>query len=63
MVRVLLSEAKRQGLKTVDVEFLSTNKATIHVYEKAGFKRVGTIPGKIYRNGRFLDSLTMARRL
>jgi RimJ/RimL family protein N-acetyltransferase len=63
MVRVLLAEARRQSLKTVDVEFLSTNKATIHVYEKAGFKRVGSIPGKVYRNGRFLDSLIMARRL
>jgi len=63
MVRVLLAEARRQGLKTVDVEFLSTNKATVHVYEKAGFKRVGSIPGKVYRNGRFLDSLIMARRL
>ena len=63
MVRVLLAEARRQGLKTVDVEFLSANKATVHVYEKAGFKRVGSIPGKVYRNGRFLDSLIMARRL
>jgi RimJ/RimL family protein N-acetyltransferase len=63
MVRVLLAEARRQGLKTVDVEFLSTNKATIHVYEKAGFKRAGTIPGKVSRNGTFVDSLIMARRL
>jgi len=63
VVRVLLAEARRQGLKTVDVEFLSTNKATTRVYEKAGFKRVGGIPGKVYRNGRFLDSLIMARRL
>ena len=63
MVKVLLAEARRQGLKTVDVEFLSTNKATIHVYEKSGFKRVGTIPGKVYRNGTFVDSLIMARRL
>jgi len=63
MVRVLLAEARKQGLKTLDVEFLSTNKATIHVYEKAGFKRAGTIPGKVYRNGTFVDSLIMARRL
>jgi RimJ/RimL family protein N-acetyltransferase len=63
MVKALLAEARRQGLKTVAVEFLSTNKATVHVYSKAGFKRVGSIPGKIYRNGRFLDSLIMARKL
>ena len=63
MVKAILAEARRHGLKIVDVEFLSTNKATIHVYEKAGFKRVGRIPGKVYRNGRFIDSLIMARSL
>jgi RimJ/RimL family protein N-acetyltransferase len=63
MVRVLLAEARRKGLRTVHVEFLSTNKAAVRVYEKAGFKKVGNIPGKVFRNGRFLDSLIMARRL
>ncbi len=63
MVRALFTEAKRRGLRTVHVEFLSTNKTAIGVYEKAGFKRAGSIPGKVYRNGRFLDSLIMARRL
>ncbi len=63
MLRVLLREARKQDLKTVHVEFLSTNKATAHVYEKAGFKKVGGIPGKVYRNGRFIDSLIMARKL
>ncbi len=63
MVKTLLTEARRQGLRTVHVEFLSTNKAAARVYEKAGFKRVVSIPGKVYRRGRFLDSLIMARRL
>jgi RimJ/RimL family protein N-acetyltransferase len=63
MVKALLTEARRRGLRTVHVEFLSTNKAAAHVYEKAGFKKVGNIPGKVHRNGKFLDSLIMARRL
>jgi len=63
MVKTLLTEARRQGLRTVHVEFLSTNKAAAHVYEKVGFRKVGNIPGKVYRNGGFLDSLIMARRL
>ncbi len=63
MVRVLMAQARRKGLRTVYVEFLSTNKAAVRTYERAGFKRVGSIPGKVYRNGRFLDSLIMARRL
>jgi RimJ/RimL family protein N-acetyltransferase len=63
MVKALLTEARRRGLRTVHVEFLSTNKAAAHVYERAGFKKVGNIPGKVHRNGKFLDSLIMARRL
>ncbi len=63
IVKILLREARRIGLKSVDVEFLSTNQAAIHTYQKAGFVGVGRIPGKVYRNGKFLDSLIMARRI
>jgi len=63
MVKTLLREAKRIGLKNVDVEFLSTNQAAIHIYQKAGFREVGRIPGKVCRNGKLLDSLIMARQI
>lgn len=63
IIEILVREARRRGLKTVHVEFLSTNKAALHAYRKAGFKKVGTIPRKVYRNGRFLDSLIMARNV
>ncbi len=61
IVKILLREAKRIGLKSVEVEFLSTNQAAIHTYRRAGFREIGRIPGKVYRNSRFLDSLLMAR--
>lgn len=63
MIRVLLAKAKEHGLKNVHVEFLARNKQAVSAYSKAGFKKVGRIPGKIYRNGRFLDALFMARTL
>jgi RimJ/RimL family protein N-acetyltransferase len=63
MIRALLAEARRQGLKNVHVEFLARNKQAISAYEKAGFKRVGRIPGKVYRDHRLLDALIMARTL
>lgn len=63
MVRILLSEAGRQGLRIVYVEFLSTNRSAFRVYRTAGFKRVGMIPGKVCRNGKLIDSLIMARTL
>ncbi len=63
IVKILLRESRRIGLKSVDVEFLSTNKAAIHTYQKAGFIEAGRIPGKVYRNGKFLDSLIMVRHI
>ncbi len=60
MITTLMREARRLGLKTVHVEFLSNNESALHAYRRAGFKKVGTIPRKVYRNGRFLDSLIMA---
>ncbi len=63
VVRTLLREAKRIGLKSVDVEFLSTNQAATRTYQKAGFKEVGRIPGKVYRKGKLFDSVIMARRI
>src|SRR5205809_7055258 len=63
MVKVLVREAKRIGLRNLEVELLSTNQASIHTYQKAGFREVGRIPAKVHRNGKFLDSLIMARQL
>jgi ribosomal protein S18 acetylase RimI-like enzyme len=63
IVKILLGEARRIGLKSVDVEFLSNNKAAVHTYQKAGFIEAGRIPRKVYRKGKFLDSLIMVRRV
>ncbi len=63
IVKTLLDEARRIGLKSVDVEFLFINKAAIRTYQKAGFIEAGRIPGKVYRNGKFLDSMIMVRRI
>ncbi len=63
VVKVLVHEARRIGLKNLQVEFLSTNQAAIHTYQKGGFREVGRIPGKVLRNGRLLDSMIMAREL
>ncbi len=63
VVKILVREARRMGLKNLEVEFLSTNQAAIHTYKKAGFKEVGRMPAKVNRNGNFLDSLILARKL
>jgi RimJ/RimL family protein N-acetyltransferase len=63
IVKVLVREARRMGLKSVEVEFLSTNQAAIHTYQKAGFSEVGRIPRKVHRKSKFLDSTIMAREI
>jgi RimJ/RimL family protein N-acetyltransferase len=63
MIHALLAEARRHGLKNVHVEFLSRNKQAVSAYRRAGFKKVGRIPGKVNRNGMFLDALLMARTI
>ncbi len=63
MVKVLLLEARRVGLKSIEVEFLSTNDAAIRTYRKAGFKEVGRIPRKVFRDGRFFDSVIMVKSI
>ena len=61
IVKVLIREARKIGLKNVEVEFLSTNRAAVHTYQKAGFIEVGRIPGKVRRKGNLIDSMIMAR--
>ncbi len=63
MVDTLVKESQTRGLKTIYVEFLSTNTAALHTYEKAGFEKAGILPGKVSRNGKFLDSIIMVRQL
>lgn len=63
MIKMLLREAKKIGVKSVEVEFLATNKAATHTYQRAGFREVGKIPGKVRRDGKLLDSMIMARNL
>jgi RimJ/RimL family protein N-acetyltransferase len=63
MMRTLVRESRRAGLKTVQLEVFANNPRAIHVYEKTGFKEAGRIPKKMLRNGKFIDSIVMARKL
>jgi RimJ/RimL family protein N-acetyltransferase len=63
MMRILVKESRKAGLKTIELEVFANNPRAIHVYEKTGFKEAGRIPKKMLRNGKFLDSIVMAREL
>ena len=62
IIQTLVAESRRLGLKSIDVEFLAINKSAERAYKRAGFKRAGIIPSKIFRNGEYFDAMIMARK-
>ena len=63
MMRTLIKESRKAGLKTIELEVFENNPRAIHVYERTGFREAGRIPKKMLRKGKFIDSLVMAREL
>jgi RimJ/RimL family protein N-acetyltransferase len=63
MMRSLIKESRKAGLKTIELEVFANNPRAIHVYERTGFREAGRIPKKMVRNGRFIDSIVMATQL
>ena len=63
MMRTLVKESRKAGLKTIELEVFANNPHAIHVYERTGFKEAGRIPKKMLRNGKFIDSVVMSMEL
>ena len=63
MLKVLIEESRKIGLKIVLLNVFSENAMAIHVYEKVGFKEVGRIPKAIFKWKRYLDEIIMAIEL
>jgi len=56
-------QASRSGLKILQLEVFCTNSRARHVYEKAGYSVVGTLPRDILKDGRYIDSIVMAKEI
>jgi len=63
MMKSLIDQARRMGLKILTLTVFATNKRAIHVYKKVGFKEVGRIPKSIYRNGKYIDRIIMVKEV
>ncbi len=63
MMKTLMKESRRAGLRSLQLEVFANNAPAIHVYEKSGFEQVGRIPRKIHRGSRFFDIVLMAAQL
>ncbi len=55
--------ARGRGLKLITLEVFATNSRAIHVYEKLGYRVIGRVPKGIYKDGRYIDKILMAKEL
>jgi RimJ/RimL family protein N-acetyltransferase len=63
MMKVLINESRRAGLKIIVLDVFATNSRARHVYEKVGFREVGKIPKGISKDGGYIDLVRMALEL
>jgi len=54
-----LQAARKVGIWLVELEVLGINQRAIRLYEKLGFRRVGIVPDKVCRGGRYVDMVVM----
>ena len=59
MLETVLAQAKDMDLKILSLRLFSTNKIACHVYEKLGFRETGRIPKGLFKDGEYIDEVTM----
>lgn len=59
----LIAFARNNGIEQLELEVRSDNERAIHLYEKFGFQKIGTIPAFLKVNGETFDCDYMVLRL
>jgi len=55
--------ARARGGSKLSLRVLSTNEPALRLYERAGFRREGTLRGEFCIEGRYVDDILMAKQL
>jgi RimJ/RimL family protein N-acetyltransferase len=63
MMRVLVEESRRIGLKLLRLSVFDSNLRAKHVYEKVGFREVGRIPKGMRKEEGYVDEVFMVLEL
>ena len=59
MMKTLVEQARKIGLKVLTLFTFESNRRAIHVYENVGFVQTGKIPRKFFREGKYIDEVIM----
>ncbi len=57
LMKTLIEESKKAGLKVLVLEVFDSNKVAKGLYTKMGFKDAGKIPKGVFKKGRYIDLL------
>jgi len=63
IMKTLIDESRKAGLKILVLEHFGTNETARRLYEKMGFREAGKIPKGVYKNGRYIDLVRMTLEL
>jgi RimJ/RimL family protein N-acetyltransferase len=63
MMKALVEQAKKMGMKVLTLTAFASNKLAIHVYEKVGFVQTGLIPEKYLNKGKYINEVFMTKLL
>jgi len=63
IMKIMIEDARRWGLKILALDAFATNKRAIHVYEKTGFRTVGLMPKAFVRDEKYIDEVRMVMEL
>jgi len=63
IMKTLVEQAQNMSLKVLTLSSFATNKRAIHVYEKVGFVKTGSIPKKQFKEGKYIDEIILTRVL
>ncbi len=63
MMRALIEQARKTGLKVLTLSVYANNEPAKHLYKKVGFTEVGRIPRKFLKDGKYIDEILMTKML
>lgn len=59
LLEALKAEARTIGIQLLTLTCFASNSRALHVYEKVGFRKAGTVPGAYVRQGQYDGEVVM----